>query len=142
MLCRANFAPAQDKAVEEDLNLLKGKWKHVWIIKGGGEKGKREKPSFYEHEFLTFFPKKGDFSKEQPEAAEIREEHDVGTFKFTIDPTKNPKAMDKKDRPSERASLCIYKFQGNELWIATGLEEKRPTSFSDKNASISIYTRK
>jgi uncharacterized protein (TIGR03067 family) len=126
------FGPSVASAQDEELKALKGEWRVVWVV----EKGVKKKPDFYSNDSYIFFPKMGKFKWYVPADSDWVE----GTF--TIDPGKNPKAMDKTWGQDGKPWKFIYKIQGDELWLAHGAQDQRPTSFSDRNISVTIYKRK
>ncbi|HSQ57227.1 MAG TPA: TIGR03067 domain-containing protein, partial [Gemmata sp.] len=59
--------------------------------------------------------------------------------KFTLDPTKSPKAFD--ILPSDKSSQGIYEFEGDALKICLGNHDVRPTKFGGKMGMVTAIYR-
>jgi uncharacterized protein (TIGR03067 family) len=128
LLLMTTAASAQGGAVDK---ALAGEWKAIWFIPVGEQK---RPPGDYEDKSITFFPKKGAYRQLWMDGEERN-----GTF--TSDASKNPHHLNLLWDAIKTPWPMIYKIEGDELWIAHGAMDVRPTSFSGKKLSITIYKR-
>jgi uncharacterized protein (TIGR03067 family) len=127
MVCR--LSAAQGEAEKKELSRFQGTWLvHKEISRGA-----------------DFPPKQGKVVFEGTNLKVYQEGKLAQTLTLRIDPTKSPKEIDLIHPGKKPAILGIYRFDGDQLTIATGFGKQdrktRPKSFDDK-ASLFILVLK
>lgn len=132
---------AEDDPVKKELELLQGRWEMVERVVRG-KKATADEMKRLKGVMLIEGNKKTGWSDESGKKVDVQET----TIK--IDPTANPKTVDKtivKGTGEGETTLGIYKLDGDQLTIclAVGTKE-RPTEFSAKPAVhhlVLVYKR-
>ncbi len=121
----ATLAPAGNPAAKQEMKVLAGKW----VTPGFDPK---DLEGLYYRVTFT-----ADGKMKLAEWSALNQVwKESGSSKFTVDPSKKPKAMDLDDQP-----CCIYEIKGDELTIAWSSGKDRPTSFSDKDIALKVFKR-
>ena len=124
------LSAAQGEAEKKELSRFQGTWLvHKEISRGA-----------------DFPPKQGKVVFEGTTLKVYQEGKQVQTLSFRIDPTKSPKEIDLIHPEKKPAIPGIYRFDGDQLTIATGFGKEdrktRPKSFEDKTSLFILILKK